>query len=840
MSIYKGIEVKDSVCPLLPHMPLIEEYREVLQSLQAVWDNLNLLGQLSGTTAEIGQTRAAFSSLTSDLLNNLAEQTILKLEQEMKAKSQVLIDILIRNLFERTADIGFLSTDQAIRNFCGNPDDPTALQLRFQEYVRKYSVYEDVALIANDGTVLARLMPNERVSKVHDQFLSEAQQTNATYVEAYEQSELFPRQSKKLIYAYRVTSSQNKVIGVLALCFRFEDEMARIFRSLNQAEEISVLALLDRTGQVIASSDRWQIPIGAEFIICNKQLQRIRFAGRNYLAYVSETHGYQGYLGPGWRGLAMIPIDQAFDCQHEAQLAHIEDSLLASVLYGGRAFPESLQAIPRQADTIQRNLNRSVWNGTVRQGGSSSTSNAAFSKILLSEISRIGMSMREVFARSIGNLQTTVISALLSDCQFLAAHAIDIMDRNLYERANDCRWWALDDNIAKLLADSQSQKQQIELEKALRYINGLYTVYSNLLVFDCSGKVIAVSNTHEAGLIGQVIDEPWVAQCLNLKDSQSYTVSAFHPSPLYNGQSTYIYSAALRHNNQVIGGIGIVFDSLPQFAAMLNDSLPRDTNDVPVTGSFAVFVDSQASIVASSDARHQIGEVLAIPADLLHPTAEGHTQLVVFEDQVMAVGAQCSTGYREYKDKDDSYRNDITALVFMPLGSYDSQTNQGLKSLHKISQRTAPNSGGNLVEMATFHVGEYWLGMPVSEVIEAIEIQSATKLANAPDHVYGAQIYQGKTLSLFNLHSALNLPTPSEANSEGQVIVLRNVQGDNFGILVDSLGEILEVARSDINDLSNIYSGVTPIVSSVVKASADIEEPMLVILSIQNMIKQFS
>ncbi|PKQ27663.1 MAG: hypothetical protein CVT63_06850, partial [Candidatus Anoxymicrobium japonicum] len=82
MAKYKGIEVKDNVRTLLPHMPLIEEYREMLQTLQAVWDNLNLLGQMSGTTAEIGQTREAFSSLTGDLLNNLAERTLAKREQE--------------------------------------------------------------------------------------------------------------------------------------------------------------------------------------------------------------------------------------------------------------------------------------------------------------------------------------------------------------------------------------------------------------------------------------------------------------------------------------------------------------------------------------------------------------------------------------------------------------------------------------------------------------------------------------------------------------------------------------------------------------------------------------
>ena len=136
MASFKGIKVNDSVSALLPHMPLIDEYRESLQSLQAVWDNLSLLGQLSGTTAGTEQTREAFAGLTGELLNNLAEQTLAKLEQKMRSKSQVVIDILTRNLYERTADIGFLTTDDTIRHFVADPGDMRPLQARFREYVK--------------------------------------------------------------------------------------------------------------------------------------------------------------------------------------------------------------------------------------------------------------------------------------------------------------------------------------------------------------------------------------------------------------------------------------------------------------------------------------------------------------------------------------------------------------------------------------------------------------------------------------------------------------------------------------------------------------------------------
>ncbi|NHC05790.1 chemotaxis protein CheW [Azonexus fungiphilus] len=841
MAKYKGIEVKDGVRQLLPHMPLIEEYREMLQSLQAVWDNLNLLGQLSGTTAEIGQTREAFASLTGELLNNLAEQTLAKREQEMKARSQVVIDILVRNLFERTADIGFLSTDEAIRRFAGDPGEPWTLQQRFREYVRKYSVYEDVVLLDCGGRILARLAPDGANPVIHDAWVHQAVTTTAPYVEAYVHSGLFPERPRSLIYAYRIKSERGETLAVLALCFRFADEMQRIFRGLTTADDPGVMVLLDAGGCVIASSDPWQVPIGAELGVAAGALQRLRFAGRSYLAYASDTKGYQGYRGPGWRGLVLMPVDQAFDIHDDDPLDIPEPALLASVMSGGRAFSAELRAIPEQAEAIQRDLSRAVWNGTVRQGTASLAVNSAFSKILLREISRVGMSMREVFSRSIGNLQSTVLSSLLADSRFFAALAIDIMDRNLYERANDCRWWALDATIRQLLAEPAAKNRRGGLEQVIGYINSLYTVYDNILVFDNAGEVLAASNPAAAGMVGQRLAEPWVEACLGLGDSQSYAVSEFVPSGLYGDRPTYVYLAAVRapDDARVVGGIAIVFDSAPQFAAMLNDALPHEADGSPVHGSFALFVDDQARVIAASDDRYRPGAQLALAPELLHPTADGCARLIALDGQVMAVGASPSGGYREFKGSDDAYRNAVTALVFIPLGAYDANARPA-EPAGEVAMRRSGGSGEVAIrEIATFHLGAHWLGLPVAAVIEAIELHGATSLANAPRQVYGAMIYRNETLPIYNLHAALGLPEPGEGSSvRQQVVVVRGDDGKAFGILVDRLGEIMEVPESDIDDLSNIYVGIASVLASVVKTPPGSGQPMLVLLSVASMSEQ--
>ena len=842
MASYKGVDVKDSLRILLPHMPQIDEYREMLQSLQAVWDNLSLLGQLSGTTAETSQTRDAFTELTSDLLNNLAERTFAKRAQEMKSKAQVVIDILTRNLFERTADIGFITTDEVVRKFAANPEDKKNIQRRFHEYVSKYSVYEDVVLLSNGGEILARLIQDEHSTRIQEAWVGESISTSAAYVEYYGHTALFPNQARRLIYAYRVTSSGGDVLGVLALCFRFADEMERIFQELSNGENSTVMALLDSDGEVIASSDRWQIPVGAELNVnaCNNH--QLQFAGRAYLAFFCDSRGYQGYMGPGWKGLVMTPIDLAFDIQSDNIIDAVEPSLIASVLASGRVFPETLQAIPRKAEAIQGDLGRSIWNGMVQKSNSLKTTNADFSKILLWEISRIGMRIGDVFSSSIEKLQMTVISSLLADSHFFASLAIDIMDRNLYERANDCRWWALDPVICNLMSSSKTDERTNGIEKVLKYINGLYTVYDNLLVFDMLGVVTAVSNPNYSDLVGSRLEENWISEGLTLSNSQQYTVSDFVKTKLYADRPTYIYVAAIRtlDGSKVIGGIGISFDSEPQFSAMLSDSLPRDESGKPVEGSFAVFLDANSLVIGSSDPKYKVGEYLEVHPELFNSPPEGFSRLIEFDGQVTAVGIRRSSGYREYKGKSDSYQNEVTAMVFIPLGSHDSDLKKVKAGIDVSNRLSSAKTDIPKTEIATFFLGEHWFGIPVGSVREAIELNGYVRLANTPKQVFGAQVYGDISLPLYNVHAALGLDELSENNSKGQVVVLEGEDGKHIGVVVDRLGHVLEVPLSDIEDISNVYVGAAPLMASIVKTPSNDGGPMLLLLSKEIMVEQLS
>jgi chemotaxis signal transduction protein len=205
------------------------------------------------------------------------------------------------------------------------------------------------------------------------------------------------------------------------------------------------------------------------------------------------------------------------------------------------------------------------------------------------------------------------------------------------------------------------------------------------------------------------------------------------------------------------------------------------------------------------------------------------------------VGARRSAGYREYKGADDAYRNDVTALVLIPLGAFDA--NAGLpKPAMEIAGKRAANAAAEFVEIATFCVCGHWLGLPVAAVAEATELRGFVRLPNTPKHIFGAQIYGDETLPLYNLHVALGLPEPAErevqSESGRQVVVVKGGDGQHFGILVDELGDVLEVPPTDIAELARVYVGVTPVLASVIKTPPKEGAPLVVLLSVESMVEQ--
>ena len=218
----------------------LELVRERLSLLGQQWDLLTILGQVCGTGTDMTTTREEFNALTHELIGNLGLETLDKFCEMLLFKAQVSIDLVVRNLFERTADIGFLATDSDVVTYveesARSADAAALLQValreRFLEYVAKYSVYQDIVLLDPDGLVLCRLDEAPAPSSCSNTFVQDALRTPASYVEYFGPCDIYPNQGDKLLYCYRVTDSAGRAAAVLCLTFAFENELRVISRAL--------------------------------------------------------------------------------------------------------------------------------------------------------------------------------------------------------------------------------------------------------------------------------------------------------------------------------------------------------------------------------------------------------------------------------------------------------------------------------------------------------------------------------------------------------------------------------------------------------------------------------
>lgn len=842
---HNGIAIDPALSGLIRHMHAIDDYRQAFSRLQASWDTLALLGQLSGNATEMSGTRSAFEALTGSLLNHLAKETRDKVVTDLGIKAQNAIDVLVRNLFERTADIGFLAADTDIREMLeqASPADEArrAIEARFRDYVAKYSVYSDIVLTDAAGTIRARLQPHPAQEARHP-LIAEALSSSGAYVEHYGAVD-FVGDGQSLVYAWRVEDQSRRPLGVLVLVFRLADEMAGIFRKLLPEDDWTVLGCVTPQGEVVAGSCAIQLPSGAALspsaLTGDKPI--VKLGGRQYLAVACRSAGYQGYLGPGWLGIGLLPLEAAFAQGDDALAAGIEERLLADVTARSTLFSDDLRAVSRQAALIQRDLNRSVWNGSIKQAGSTAA-NAAFSKILLWEVANAGRKTQSVFDASIGDLHRTVVAALMEKCRSRAAFAIDVMDRNLYERANDCRWWALNASLARVLSAPNAEGVRLGGE-ILATINALYTVYSNLILFDTQGRIVAVSQSSESHLLGQVLTAEWVQRTLALRSGQHYAVSAFEPSPFYGDAATLIYTAAVQQpgGGRPLGGIAIVFDSTPQFAAILEDSVPTDETGAPLPAAFTLFVGADGRVMASSDPRFAIGAPSPIAVDPRALAQSGDLACIrEFDGQHVALGAALSKGYREYKTV-DGHRSDVMALCVVPLGTVSAAAAAKEARAGRGETIRRPRDGVEAFEVATFHIGGHWLGVKARDVLEAVDLAGLKPSAKqaADGLLAGYKLHDGQPVPVLRLARLLDIPDTSardEQTVDQQIVVVR--AGERLlGLIVDALGQIPEIAQADLQPLRDLSAKADIPALGVVAASDAQGRPagMLVLLDIERL-----
>jgi chemotaxis signal transduction protein len=833
-----------------PYIRSVSQCKEILRDLNGTWGLISAIAEIScpkeaaTILPAMEATKKGFGELESKLTGQLVSEEINKTCLELESKAQVSVDILVRNLYERTADIGFLATNADICNFVlasakGEAANADSINQLLDEYGSKYTVYDDIIILDANQHVLARLDRDAlAVSRgLFDPIVQRTLNSPEDYVETFGKTALRPGTNRALIYSKRIVDpADDSVIGVLCLSFRFDNEMEGIFRSLQKKGDKAVMLLLDADSAVIATSDPDHVPLGRviEAVPEDDAYGLTDFAGREYLSVTHRGRPYQGYAGQEWYGHAMVPLQSAFGCS--ASDREINAEILR---HGDSLAPELSSIIAGAAEGINLFLHRVIWNGQVM--ATNEYGNPLSLKAILRQIRSMGARTAQALADSSSKLHVTMITSELRNAESIARLMIDIMDRNLYERSNDCRWWALTSEIRRILSEGRlSPEDKAKMTDILIYINKLYTVYTRLFIYDIKGTIVAESNLHDDAVeaLGRKVNAAYTQETFSLRSPQEYRVSPFEESWLYEGKPTYIYNAAIRHIddlNKVVGGIGIVFDSAPEFKHMLEDCLP----DKP--GAFGLFVERLSGrIIASTDEAHfKTGEMFWIAPEFVElQEGAGKAKIVLYKKKYYAVGCYSSRGYREFKTTGD-YHNDVAAFVFIPIG--EKAETAGSEQRQVILYPQEPITG-EIIDLATFHIGPEVYAFNAADVLEAVDVAQINRLPGVKSYIVGSIMYCDKSPNGINEKVPVlvidgriltNKPPADRERQEknaGAVIVVRTQMGP-IGLLVDGLDAVPAFEKMQIQPVNKLLRGDGGYVKSLVNIpESDTSGKMLIVL----------
>jgi len=212
------------------------------------------------------------------------------------------------------------------------------------------------------------------------------------------------------------------------------------------------------------------------------------------------------------------------------------------------------------------------------------------------------------FGRTMASQVSRIQGERLAD---LAHNTVEIMDRNLYERSCDVRWWATDAAVVDCVS-ACGEEGRTHAAKRLGVILDSYTVYLDLWIADAQGRVIANGRSGSfPGVVGtDVSGQSWFREAMATTDGGAFAVVDVDRNQTLGNAIVATYATAIREKGEVhgrpLGALGVFFDWESQARTIVEGVrlAPEDRER-----SRCLLIDSRHRVIAASDGRGVLSEV---------------------------------------------------------------------------------------------------------------------------------------------------------------------------------------------------------------------------------------
>lgn len=223
----------------------------------------------------------------------------------------------------------------------------------------------------------------------------------------------------------------------------------------------------------------------------------------------------------------------------------------------------------------------------------------------------------------------------------LSLNAIELIDRNLYERTCDVRWWATDSAVVDCAAQPGAAARAHAAER-LAVILGAYTVYLDLWLCDLDGNVLANGRADRFNVVGQnVAATKWFRDARALRSGDDYVAGDVECQPLLGNAQVATYCAGVRAGGKAnaapIGILAIHFDWEAQARAIVQGVRVGAADKARV-----LLVDSGFRVIAASDGQGLLTE-------RLHLSLNGQRSGFYQDRAGGLIAFHATPGYETYK-----------------------------------------------------------------------------------------------------------------------------------------------------------------------------------------------
>jgi hypothetical protein len=545
---------------------------------------------------------------------------------------------------------------------------------RLEDIRSSYTLYSDLVITTPDGVIVANSNVETRPHILGKSVAGELwferaikSRDGSDYaIEQVSDSQVSAGNTLACSTAVRKSGSLSETaIGSMGAFFDLEEEAKIILNDYmpcgadDRAKAGWFSFFTNTAGVVVGSSDLQMIPPGDYAQLPSKHrnlkehVSESSYAvvqGTNSTIFSAKSDGYMDFPGLQWSSHLVVPTVDIFESDVDSRQEDIDcEDLMRSKL---------IPAINKETYVKVQDDKQSIklisLNGIV----------------FASKLGKRGVALGPVFDRitQTGDFATSKMEELLREMasgelklnlktlETFSKQAIDLIDRNLFERSAAIQWWSTDQFLWKACAEPTVENISQAMHR-LRDINGSYSIYRNLILADRMGRILTASTPELIPDVkeARVADHPWFVGAMRNNNSVRYCVQDVGQSELERAaRGTMVFSGAVRQNgereNEIIGVLGSLFDWVTESGKILKTCLPKDKNGKRIEGCVAFYANQHLEVIESTDKEK-------IPLGSIPDLPEVHSELnagdsssgvLKLGDDFYIIGSSRSKGYREY------------------------------------------------------------------------------------------------------------------------------------------------------------------------------------------------